>query len=190
MNGKEWIQLWCCVIKKTLLAQLLYRHWIDITPSPDSHGMECIVLMSVSAYITRQNKEFFSGFKLIKYPYILCTIIYMLAYILYFTLERKMIIVGLQIITSRHVFNIHISTYKVCILLGASQQTRYGKQWINTQRFRISESWTYILSEHFLKTKVGLPNLGTPNVILDIFIRTGAQKCQPFLTHSTHISPK
>ena len=30
-----------------------------------------------------------------------------------------------------------------------------------------------ILSEHFLKTKVGLPNLGTPNVILDIFIRTG-----------------
>ena len=65
----------------------------------------------------------------------------MLAYILYFTLESKMIIVGLHIITSRHVFNIHISTSKVglCILLGASQQTRYGEQWINTQRFRISE---------------------------------------------------
>ena len=46
------------------------------------------------------------------------------------------------------------------------------------------------LSEHFLKTKVGLPNLGTPNVILDIFTRTGVHKCQPFLTHSTPISPK
>ena len=32
----------------------------------------------------------------------------MLAYMLYFTLESKMIIVGLHIITSRHVFNIHI----------------------------------------------------------------------------------
>ena len=63
----------------------------------------------------------------------------MLAYILFFTLESKMIIVGLHIITSRHVFNIHISTSKVCILLGASQKTRYGEQWINTQRFRISE---------------------------------------------------
>ena len=63
----------------------------------------------------------------------------MLAYILYFTLESKMIIVGLHIITSRHVFNIHISTSKVCILLGASQQIRYGEQRINTQRFQISE---------------------------------------------------
>ena len=63
----------------------------------------------------------------------------MLAYILYFTLESKMIIVGLHIFTSRHVFNIHISTSKVCILLGASQQTQYGEQWMNTQRFRISE---------------------------------------------------
>ena len=86
--------------------------------------------MSVSDHITRQNKKFIIGFKLIKYPYILCTIIYMLAYILYFTLERK--IVGLHIITSRHVFNIHISTSKVCILLGASQQTLYGELWINT----------------------------------------------------------
>ena len=81
--------------------------------------MECNLLMSVSAYIKRQNKKFIIGFKLIKYPYILCTIIYMLAYTLYFNLERKMIIVGLHIITSRHVFNIHISTFKVCILLGA-----------------------------------------------------------------------
>ena len=32
------------------------------------------------------------------------------------------------------VFNIHISTSKVCILLGASQQIRYGEQWINTQK--------------------------------------------------------
>ena len=95
--------------------------------------------MSVSAHITRQNKKFIIGFKLIKYSYILCTIIYMLAYILYFTLERKMIIEGLHIITSRHVFNIHISISKVYILLAASQQTRYGEQWINTQRFRISE---------------------------------------------------
>ena len=47
--------------------------------------------------------------------------------------------IALHIITSRHVFNIHISTSKVCILLGASQQIRYGEQWINTQRFRISE---------------------------------------------------
>ena len=45
-------------------------------------------------------------------------------------------------------------------------------------------------NKHFLKTKVGLPNLGTPNVILDIFTRTGVQKCQPFLTHSTLIFPK
>ena len=78
--------------------------------------------MSVSAHITRQNKKFIIGFELIKYPYILCTMIYMLAYILYFTLESKMIIVDLHIITSRHVFNIHISTSKVCILLGASQK--------------------------------------------------------------------
>ena len=95
--------------------------------------------MSVSAHITKQNKKFIIGFEPIKYPYILCTIIYMLAYILYFTLESKMKIVGLHIITSGHVFNIHISTSKVCILLGASQQTLYGEQWINTQRCRISE---------------------------------------------------
>ena len=63
----------------------------------------------------------------------------MLAYILYFTLESKMIIVGLHIITSRHVFNIHIFTSKVCILLGASEQTQYGEQWINTKWFRILE---------------------------------------------------
>ena len=43
----------------------------------------------------------------------------------YRTLEGKIIIVGLHIITSRHVSYIHISTSKVCILLGASQQTRY-----------------------------------------------------------------
>ena len=61
----------------------------------------------------------------------------MLAYILYFTLESKMIIVGLHIITSRHVFNIFTS--KVCILLGASQQTRYGEQWINTQSFEFQK---------------------------------------------------
>ena len=94
--------------------------------------------MSVSAHIARQNRKFIIEFEL-NYPYILCTIIYMLAYILYFTLESKLIIVGLHIITSRHVFNIHISPSKVCILLGASQQIRYGEQWINTQRFRISE---------------------------------------------------
>ena len=47
--------------------------------------------------------------------------------------------IALHIITSRHVFNIHISTSKVCILLGASQQIRYGEQWINTQRFQILE---------------------------------------------------
>ena len=41
--------------------------------------------------------------------------------------------------TLRHVFNIHISTSEVCKLLGASQQTQYGEQWINTQRFLISE---------------------------------------------------
>ena len=137
--GKREFNYDAASLKKTLLTQLLYRHCIDITPAPDSHGMECILLMSVSAHITRQNKKFIIGFELIKYPYILCTIIYMLAYILYFTLESKMIIVGLHIITSRHVFNIHISTSKVCILLGASQHTRYGEQWINTQRFRISE---------------------------------------------------
>ena len=96
-------------------------------------------LLSVSAHITRQNKKFIIGFELIKYPNILGTIIYMLAYILYFTWESKMIIVGLHIITSRHVFNIHISTSKVCIFLGASQQTRYVEQWINTRRFRVSE---------------------------------------------------
>ena len=79
--------------------------------------------MIESAHITRQNKKFIIGFELINYPYILCTIIYMLAYILYFTLESKMIIEGLHIITWRHVFNIHIYTSKVCILLGASQQT-------------------------------------------------------------------
>ena len=84
--------------------------------------------MSVAAHITRQNKKFIIGFDLIIYPYIVCTIIYMLAYILYFTLESKMIIVGLHIITSRHIFNIHISTSKVCILLGASQQTPYAEQ--------------------------------------------------------------
>ena len=42
-------------------------------------------------------------------------------------------------------------------------------------------------SEHFLKTKV--LNLGTSNVILDMFIRTGVQKYQPFPTHSTPLSP-
>ena len=35
-----------------------------------------------------------------------------------------------------------------------------------------------IFSEHFLKTKV--LNLGTSNVIIDISIRTGVKKCQPF----------
>ena len=38
----------------------------------------------------------------------------------------------LHIITSRHdFFNINISISKVCILLGASQQTRYLERWIN-----------------------------------------------------------
>ena len=92
--------------------------------------------MSVSAHITRQNKKFIIGFELIKYPYILCTIIYILAYILFFTLESKMIILGLHNITSRHVFNIHISTSKVCILLGAFQQTRYGEQWFKGFEFQ------------------------------------------------------
>ena len=45
-----------------------------------------------------------------------------------------------------------------------------------------------IFSEHFLKTKV--LNLGTSNVILDMFIRTGVHKCQPFPTHNTPLSPK
>ena len=68
------------------------------------------MLMSVSAYITRQNKKFIIGFKLIKYPYILCTMIYMLAYILYFTLESRMIMVGLHIITS-----VSVSVYNVAV---------------------------------------------------------------------------
>ena len=45
-----------------------------------------------------------------------------------------------------------------------------------------------IISEHLLKTKV--LNLRTWNVIFDMFIRTGVQKCQPFPTHSTPLSPK
>ena len=43
-----------------------------------------------------------------------------------------------------------------------------------------------IFSEHFLKTKV--LNLGTPNVIFDMFIRTGVHNCQSFPTHSTPLS--
>ena len=45
-----------------------------------------------------------------------------------------------------------------------------------------------IISEHLLKTK--LLNLRTSNVILHMFIMTGVQKCQPFPTHSTPLSPK
>ena len=45
-----------------------------------------------------------------------------------------------------------------------------------------------IISEHLLKTKV--LNLRTWNVIFDMFIRTAVQKCQPFPTHSTPLSPK
>ena len=68
------------------------------------------MLMSVSAHITRQSKKFIIGFKLIKYPYILCTMIYMLAYILYFTLESRMIMVGLHIITSVSVYYVAVRT--------------------------------------------------------------------------------
>ena len=39
----------------------------------------------------------------------------MLKYILYFTLESKMIIVGLHIITSRHVFNMEMSIATVLL---------------------------------------------------------------------------
>ena len=45
-----------------------------------------------------------------------------------------------------------------------------------------------IISEHLLKTKA--LNLRTRSVIFDMFIRTGVQKCQPFPTHSTSLSPK
>ena len=45
----------------------------------------------------------------------------------------------------------------------------------------------YLFFEDFLSTKV--LNLGTSNVILDMFIRTGVQKCQPFPTHITPSSP-
>ena len=45
-----------------------------------------------------------------------------------------------------------------------------------------------IISEHLLNTKV--PNLRTWNVMFDMFIRTGVQKCQQFPTHSTPLSPK
>ena len=49
----------------------------------------------------------------------------------------------------------------------------------------------YFFSEHLLNTKVlNHVNLRTWNVILQMFIRTGVQKCEPFLTHSTPISPK
>ena len=64
--GKREFNYDAASLKKPLLAQLLYRHWIDITPAPDSHGMEGILLMSVSAHITRQNKKFIIGFELIK----------------------------------------------------------------------------------------------------------------------------
>ena len=45
-----------------------------------------------------------------------------------------------------------------------------------------------IFSKHFLKMKV--LNLGISNVIFDMFIRTGVQKCQPFPRHNTPLSPK
>ena len=48
--------------------------------------------------------------------------------------------------------------------------------------------WRYIFSEHFLKTKA--LNLATSNAILEMFIRTGVQKCQPFPTHITPLPPK
>ena len=63
----------------------------------------------------------------------------------------------------------------------------YSNQNLLSSNHYIS-SWKYSLSEHFLKTKV--LNLGTSNVILDMFIRTGVQRCQPFPTHSTPPSPK
>ena len=44
----------------------------------------------------------------------------------------------------------------------------------------------YFFSEDFLNTKV--LNLGTSDVILHMFIRTGVQKCQPFPTDSTPLS--
>ena len=45
-----------------------------------------------------------------------------------------------------------------------------------------------IISEHLLKTKEF--KLRTWNVIFDMFIRTGVQKCQSFHIHSTPLSPK
>ena len=42
--------------------------------------------------------------------------------------------------------------------------------------------------EHFVKAKV--LNVDTLNIILDMFIRTGVQKCQPFPTHNIPLSPK
>ena len=42
-----------------------------------------------------------------------------------------------------------------------------------------------LFSEDFLNTKV--LNLGTSNVIMHIFIRTGVQKCQPFLTYTAPV---
>ena len=46
----------------------------------------------------------------------------------------------------------------------------------------------YIFSEDFWNTKV--LNLGTSNVIFDMFTRTGVQKWQPFPTHITPLCSK
>ena len=56
----------------------------------------------------------------------------MMVCILYFNFKSKIILI--HIITSRHYFIITLDlsiTSKVCILLGASQQTRYVERWIN-----------------------------------------------------------
>ena len=48
-----------------------------------------------------------------------------------------------------------------------------------------------IVNVFFLNTlKSKVLNLGTLNVLFDMFIRTGVRKCQPFPTHSTPLSPK
>ena len=51
---------------------------------------------------------------------------------------------------------------------------------------KYNREYYYFLT--LLKTQ--LSDLATSNVIFDMLIRTGVQKCQPFPTHSTPLSPK
>ena len=80
----------------------------------------------------------------------------------------------------------HVSFNQYCLNAGLSLKQHWGTALGDCTIF----SACCIMVVTFKSPALKLLSLRTWNVIFDMFIRTSVQKCQPFPTHSTPLSPK